>query len=355
MAACIDTNPPAASNLMITDLPPELLENIFSYLHLNLECLLRLATVCVKFRQAALNIPIAVHIPLQDKELRLVSSHKIPILTLCNQEPALFVNYQIFRLNLCRLSSAQLVSNDYLPRSNMSELSPHYIEILNHLSSTSHWSLKHLMINADLHTNQDTISPLNSNRRVAQGIPRCASLLSSFKNLHFLSLHFTPQIELRQRILGTGNMQELVDRLLCDLTQLKTLYIFVCPAQKLSIRSESLEKICIYKSEFVELTRVNCPKLKVLMLHEGLIELFFKAHQDEGGQTGGRKLLCGIFDTLYEGCPKLEFFNTVNLSLLRQHQLNKKEWTYYALRLCVKQYKRRYGPLVNENQQVVLR
>ena len=70
-----------------------------------------------------------------------------------------------------------------------------------------------------------------------------------------------------------------MSKVLLDLKHLKTLYLFVCPAQKLALKSDSLEKLAIYRSEFVELRDLDLPKLRVLMVHEGLIELFFKAHQ----------------------------------------------------------------------------
>ena len=79
--------------------------------------------------------------------------------------------------------------------------------------------------------------------------------------------------------LGTDSMQQLVDKVLSELIHLKTFYIFVCPAQKLSIKSKSLEKLCIYKSEHVELHSLDLPNLKILMLHGDLIELVYKAHQ----------------------------------------------------------------------------
>ena len=49
-------------------------------------------------------------------------------------------------------------------------------------------------------------------------------------------------------VVGTNSMQQMLDKILMELTHLKTLYIFVCPSQKLSLKSNSLEKLCIYKS-----------------------------------------------------------------------------------------------------------
>ena len=49
-------------------------------------------------------------------------------------------------------------------------------------------------------------------------------------------------------VVGTNSMQQMLDKILMELSHLKTLYIFVCPSQKLSLKSNSLEKLCIYKS-----------------------------------------------------------------------------------------------------------
>ena len=51
----------------------------------------------------------------------------------------MFVKYQIGRLNLRRLTNAQLVAGDYLAKTNRVELSPHYVEILEHLSKFSRY------------------------------------------------------------------------------------------------------------------------------------------------------------------------------------------------------------------------
>ena len=114
--------------------------------------------------------------------------------------------------------------------------------------------------------------------------------------------------------IGTDNMQVLLDKILTELTNLKTLYIFVCPAQKLSIKSKSLEKVCIYKSEFVDLRSLDLPNLKVLMLHEGLIELFFKAHQVQTNKltfltNWNQYIYCLDNNSMFKYCyTKLFFF-----------------------------------------------
>jgi len=126
----------------LTDLPPEILETIFSYLQLNLQSLLELAMVCRRFRDVVYRVPVPVKIPLQDWPLHVMRHHHIPALSLCNREPSLFVKYQFGQLNLRRLTSAQLVADDYLAKTNRVELSPHYLEILEHLARFSHKTLR---------------------------------------------------------------------------------------------------------------------------------------------------------------------------------------------------------------------
>ena len=79
----------------ILDLPVEILEYIFSYLHLNLSTMMEIATVCSKFRMAVLTCRIPIRLPLDDQQLHLVSKYKIPILNLYNEQPALYINYQV--------------------------------------------------------------------------------------------------------------------------------------------------------------------------------------------------------------------------------------------------------------------
>ena len=56
----------------LTDLPPEVLEMIFSYLQLNLQGLLELSMVCRLFRDVARRVPVPVKIPLQDSQLAVM-------------------------------------------------------------------------------------------------------------------------------------------------------------------------------------------------------------------------------------------------------------------------------------------
>ena len=141
----------------ILDLPVEILEYIFSYLHLNLSTMMEIATVCSKFRMAVLTCRIPIRLPLDDQQLHLVSKYKIPVLNLYNEQPALYIKYQVATLNLSRLQEAELVANDYLAKSNMTQLSPHYLAIIYNLSVVCP-NLKKLFINADLSIEESTRS-----------------------------------------------------------------------------------------------------------------------------------------------------------------------------------------------------
>ena len=346
-------------SLSVLDLPPELLDYIFEHLQLNLTGLLELALVCRQFRNAAYRQAIPVKIPLHDDALRVIVHNRIPVNMLCNREPALFVKYQIGQLNLRRLNSAQLVANDYLAKSNKVLLSPFYIEILDHLTKFSSNSLRSLMLNVDLQVAAESCtcssvktagrnpsipsetglkkSDSQQNSSIKPHIHyRCADFICSFKNLTYLAMHFTPQIELQQRILGTNYGQNIINQITSSLNRLKTLYIFVCPIQNLKIRSSSLEKLCIYKSEFVDIKEMNTPKLKTLMFHNGLAEFFRKAREDR--EMGVKYLNGGLFKVIYNGCPQLDFFNSVYVGILRKHNLSQKDWAHYAMKLCVRKY-----------------
>ena len=87
----------------ILDLPVEILEYIFSYLHLNLSAMMEIATVCSKFRMAVLTCQVPIRLPLHDQQLHLMSKYKIPILNLYNEQPALYINYQV-RKNFVKLN-----------------------------------------------------------------------------------------------------------------------------------------------------------------------------------------------------------------------------------------------------------
>ena len=217
--------------MKITDLPPEMLELIFSYLQLNLQSLLELALVCRVFRDVAYRLPVPIKIPLQDKQLEVMRSHQIPVSSLANKEPSLFVKYQIGQLNLRRLTSAQLVAGDYLAKSNMVELSSHYVQIVDHISKFASNSLQQLMLNVDLKCDEFRTSQAKFRNDLRDRF-RCSVIICRFKNLKFLAVHFTHQIELQQRVLGQNSAQTMLWKICGELKKLKTLFIFVCPTNE---------------------------------------------------------------------------------------------------------------------------
>ena len=70
--------------------------------------------------------------------------------------------------------------------------------------------------------------------------------------------------------------------------------------------------------------------------------------QDANENFSVRKVLYRLFDAIHDGCPAIESFNSVDLSFLRQHQMTKKEWSYYALRACVRYYKKKFEPRLSD-------
>ena len=107
--------------------------------------------------------------------------------------------------------------------------------ILEHLSIVSPNSLKKLIINVDLMTEEHRY---NKTRTYT-----CARLISKFKNLVFLSLHFTAQIELQEKIRSLSTSQENIQKnfiafLLQKMPQLKQLVS--CNIRVLSARGRRL-------------------------------------------------------------------------------------------------------------------
>ncbi|TRY61069.1 hypothetical protein TCAL_09261 [Tigriopus californicus] len=313
----------------ILDLPPEILEDIFQILHPNLIRLTELAQVCSLFRLVAYNIPIGLHIPVNESKFQFLSSRAIPITTLSNREPAMFVKEQILGLNIKRLISAQVVSNDY--QANKLHLSPHYLQILNHLAKWSQSSLRHLFANLDLlRLNNDQF--------------RCSAIVLSFQNLTFLSIAFNRHIELQQKVLNQTEGGNMIQEICAGLKKLKSLYIFSCPSSQLVIKSPTLEKLHIYKSEFVAFKCLETPSLRKFMFLSNMQEFFRSVRSSYLEEKSN--LHDGLFGLIYDGCPKLDLFNKVDLRTLRKHDLSRDEWCAVVLRLCLRS-------CVQRQQQVV--
>jgi hypothetical protein len=310
-------------------LPPELLESILRLVRPDLGELLALAQVCSSFRRAAFNVPVALHIPISDGRLKLMANRQIPVSSLCNREHVMFIKYQILQLNVRRLEYAELVSNDYVR--NKCELCPHFIEVLHYIMKHSASSLRSLIVNLDLVRNR-------------AGELRSAVIVCTFKNLTFLSITFTNRLELQQRILRQNQAQVLIRTITDNLKKLATLYIHYCPTDELIIHSESLVRLHIYRSDFVAIKELRAPKLQKLMFQSSLLEFFNQARRQS---EEGKSLHKDIFKILYDGCPQLESFNTVEIGCLREHNLSREEWCYYALKLCLKKYRLMFGPATN--------
>ena len=95
----------------------------------------------------------------------------------------------------------------------------------------------------------------------------CAKWISQFKNLILLSIHFTAQIELQEKIQTSKNSQSNIQQnfiqfILNNLLKLRKFYLNSCPVQDLKMESQSLEKFCLYRSEFVSIKTLKTPKLR---------------------------------------------------------------------------------------------
>ena len=92
----------------ILDIPLEILVEILNYLRLNLQGVIEIASVCHRFRAAVLCCPIPIRLPLSNQQLHLMRIYKIPVISLCNVQPSMYVSDQLGHLNLQRLEEAQL-------------------------------------------------------------------------------------------------------------------------------------------------------------------------------------------------------------------------------------------------------
>lgn len=93
----------------IQTLPPEILERILTLTRPNLDELLELSQVSSAFHSSAANVPIVAQLPLSDGRVHWLATRGVPVETLVNREPAMFVKDQILKLNLNRLRSAELL------------------------------------------------------------------------------------------------------------------------------------------------------------------------------------------------------------------------------------------------------
>ncbi len=298
----------AKGSRTIQDLPPEVLSSILRLLRPSLEELLCLSWVCSSFRAAATLVPLrALHIPIPDGKLKAACSRGFAVTSVCSREPAMFVGYQIEALNLTKLETAELVSNDYVTGRN--HLSPHYLRLLERVTAEAGCFLKHMLINMDL-------------ARGPAGFT-CVDLVSSCKNLTFLSVAFKPGIELEQKVTGRDDGRIALKQMVNQLPKLRSLYIFSCPTSKLEIGSESLERLHIYKSEFAAIKKLDTPNLAKLVFHSSSL---LSAGQEN------------IFSVLRRGCPRLKVFNGVDLGCLKGRELSEQEWCYQAMRLYYNKY-----------------
>ena len=329
----------------ILDLPHEVLRIIFELTKPNFEEIVLLASVCKAFRSAAFEVAVGVHIPVNEDKLEILRRYQIPVSTLANRSLALFVGYQFKALNLRRLTTAELACDDYLTptastllgggvqraKGSRGRLSPHYLDILSRLSEQCSVSLRHLIVYMDLERSYD-----------GNGF-RCGEIVTSFKNLTFLSMSFNETIELRQKLERRSDARSLIRSVLGQLKRLKTLYLFHCPGDDLVIESDTLERLHIYKSEFAAVHTIKTPNLTKIVFHGGILEFFRKIRSRDEDAAKKAK----IFSVLYEGAPKLAVFNQVDVRGLRRMRddWSKDRWSHEALTLCLKHYMRQHGEL----------
>ena len=168
---------------------------------------------------------------------------------------------------------------------------------------------------------------------------RFAEILTQFSSLRSLSIHFSAHIELNQRILNNDDPQNMIDVLLSNLPTLRTFNIFICPPRKLHVKSHNLRQFGIFKSDAIELTRLELPSVTSLNIHENVGELFRKIQADRE-TSGSRHLHRDLLAVIHAGCPALRTLNHVRLPPeLCSPRPDQRTWTRLVNKLLVKHYK----------------
>jgi len=150
------------------------------------------------------------------------------------------------------------------------------------------------------------------NADLASGIKgfRFADLITSFSSLNKLSIHFSDHIELNQRILHSTDAQKLLDIILVELKHLKVLNIFTFPPVTISVKSESLTELGLFKSDLTQIVRLVTPALRKLNIDEKFRVLLFCNLSSRSYQNAvASSVHKNLFSVVYSGCPQLEFIN----------------------------------------------
>ena len=194
-------------------------------------------------------------------------------------------------------------------------------DVVAHLVKCSSNTLRQLVANADL-------------VRYADGSFRCVELLGQFGNLVFLSLTFNTTAELQQKVQGRNEGQAVIRDLVGGLKKLQTLYLFHCPSDKIVIRSESLERLHIYRSEFAAFEELSAPELRSMMFQNHAREVIPAITSGESKRS--RQTL---LELIYDGCPKLAQLNNVSLPPLRSREVGKGVWCRKTSQMCLETYR----------------
>ena len=155
--------------------------------------------------------------------------------------------------------------------------------------------------------------------------------------------------ELQQKVQGRSEGQTVIKELVGRLKKLRTLYLFHCPSDKIVVRSESLERLHVYRSEFAAFEELRAPRLRSMMfqnhareLHDELeLSVLVEAngepkhatYQDEAERP--RPLL----ELIFEGCPKLEQLNNVSLVEMRSRDVGRSAWCRQTRQMCLEKYR----------------
>ena len=283
----------------IRSLPAEIIDFIFRILDPSVSEVCELSCVSHQFREACKRVKIKTRIPLSEEQLTLIKILRTPVIKLYCDQPAMFVNDQIFSLNLRCLKAAELCSNDY-EAANKRILSAAYVRMLSFLSETCGQAMKSLVVNLDLARERWT------------GQFRCVNILTKFANLTLLSICFNTGIEFEQKVTHSNHGCEVIERIVAGLKHLEILQIRHCPTERLVLRSESLLVLSLFQAEFADFQELATPNLCHLRIWQ--VKTFMMENTSDISVADQCDKL---FRTLHQGCPNLKTLNNIPLGMTR--------------------------------------
>lgn len=311
--------------MSILTLPAEIVEKVLHWIPGDdIVTRYSLSQVCPNFQEVIANQPVQVHIPLADEHIKWLKDEEVAIHSLTNKQIAKYVLDQISALDLRQLRTAKCVGYDYEQKINKTsgrfQVTQDYFKSIEHILDQARNSLERLELNVDL----------VRGRRFF----RFTEILSQFSKLKHLTIHFSTQIEVNQRVLNNGEPQAFLDILVANLPKLESLTVVIYPAGELRLRSNNLKELRILKSDEVAYPHFDLPSLERLHIYNNIAGLCSRTSNPEYPNEDNPYYndYWIVFDhpiaPIYRGCPRLQNINNIKLpaKLVGDNRLEERPW-----------------------------